>query len=110
MSNSILGELTKGILSDYLGKNFTKKSLEEATARIVKSYLMTREGGNLPESGTATNFSDKEIKESKEESVAQQVEEKQKDPFEGTRVKAIVSMPDVGEDGDSAPITIRTRN
>lgn len=112
---SVLGTLVKGVLSDYLEGTFDKSKMEEATARIVKSFLMTREGANLPESGVATNFSDNEVAgktvpEEPEEPQQKEPEDPLKGtPYEGTRVKAIVSMPDVGEDGDSGPVTIRTK-
>lgn len=93
---SILGTVVQGVLADYLGKPFTKSKMEEATARIVKSFLMTREGANLPAEGKATNFSDKEV------SGENKQEEKPKLKFKG-----IVSTPGMGtgdDPNDTAPV------
>lgn len=106
---SVLGDLTKGILADYLGKTFSRKDLQEATARIVKSYLMTREGANLPKEGSATNFSDNEVKGEEKKTQKTQQEIDREEFHKKHKVKAIISQPGLGEDGDAAPVSYWTK-
>lgn len=102
MDDSQLGLLIKGILTDFIDD---KEKLEEATAQVVKSFLMTRQGANLPDEGKATNFSDKEIAGDEQHKAAEETKAEEK-PYGGKRIKGIVSTPGYGEDGDSVPITV----
>jgi hypothetical protein len=106
--DSVLGNLVQGILCDYLGKAFTRKKMQQATARIVKSFLMTREGANLPPEGTATNFSDNEVKGNTQKD--KNPEPPKDDPaIANTRVRGIVATPGFGPDGSEVgPVTYRT--
>ncbi len=59
---SPMASMVKGILFDFRSKTLTARHINAITTRIVKGILMTREGAGLPAEGTATNFSENEVR------------------------------------------------
>ena len=122
--------IVKGILCDYLGKSFTKAKMEQATIRIAEA-LAEKLKAQLDEQlkvaladaldveleklvvaqAAKSSDSNKESDKAKssKKADAPKKEEPKKDPYAGTRVKGIISMPDVGEGGDSGPVSIRVK-